>query len=619
MKTITILKQIKTTAAKTVLFTVIVFLFISMFGQNVMSQTISGVSTSIFVDGESIVVSGSGFGSNELNIDFLTFEGGVAGSPFSETGWEAFGESNNFRVPRYSNVEKHHGSNSMLCDFPITHYGSVFHKNNGTAISKAYVTFWIYLDYDLVAINDDVDCDCDGITIGDPDDYCFQHKIWRINPQESVTDCPSTFYMSIWPRSTTVGVPDLCYQAMHVNSPDGVNVVVPDGNFWRSCWSNGEWLKVELFLEEESGDGAGTADGTEIVKYYKTSTSSWTTWSDYGGNVDTRIDNAHWQWIHFGQYIGNTSTTIDANIYYDDVFVQTATWARIEIGDNSSWNDCAHREIQIPTAWSDDSITVTVNQGSFQDGETAYLFVIDENGTVSEGCPITFYLETGAYTVDLKVFLEGPFNETDMNTDLNPVFIPLSQPYNIAPWNYAGTESVVSIPNANIVDWVLIELRDTTEAQYATGSTMIARQAAFLLNDGSIVGMDGSSILSFNHSIIQSLFVVIWHRNHLGVLSANALSEFGDVYFYNFTTGANKAYGGANGHKEIVTGIWGMVASDGNADGTVDILDMDDVWKQQAGKKGYKPGDYYLNGQVNNPDKNDIWFINIGSESQVPE
>jgi len=247
-----------------------------------------------------------------------------------------------------------------------------------------------------VAINDDVDCDCDGITIGDPDDYCFQHKIWRINPQESVTDCPSTFYMSIWPRSTTVGVPDLCYQAMHVNSPDGVNVVVPDGNFWRSCWSNGEWLKVELFLEEESGDGTGTADGTEIVKYYKTSTSSWTTWSDYGGNVDTRIDSAHWQWIHFGQYIGNTSTTIDANIYYDDVFVQTATWARIEIGDNSSWNDCAHREIQIPTAWSDDSITITVNQGSFQDGETAYLFVVDENGTVSEGYPITFCLETSA-------------------------------------------------------------------------------------------------------------------------------------------------------------------------------------------------------------------------------
>ena len=97
----------------------------------------------------------------------------------------------------------------------------------------------------------------------------------------------------------------------------------------------------------------------------------------------------------------------------------------------------------------------------------------------------------GESTVDLKIFLEGPFIGYEMETNLNiQSLIPNNHPFSGYPWNYAGTESVASIPNADIVDWVLVELRDTTEAQYAAGSTMIAQQAAFLLNDGSVVGID---------------------------------------------------------------------------------------------------------------------------------
>ncbi len=73
--------------------------------------------------------------------------------------------------------------------------------------------------------------------------------------------------------------------------------------------------------------------------------------------------------------------------YYADVYVDN-TWARVEIGNNSTWSDCTHREIQIPSAWSDSSITVTVNQGSFNQGDTAYLYVIDSFGNVSNGFPI---------------------------------------------------------------------------------------------------------------------------------------------------------------------------------------------------------------------------------------
>jgi len=257
-----------------------------------------------------------------------------------------------------------------------------------------------------------------------------------------------------------------------------------------------------------------------------------------------------------------------------------------------------------------------------------YYFLQVKSSDNSEDITVN-YTETGygsdhIIETDLTVFLEGPFNGTDMNTDLtnNPELVegfPLNQPYNTAPWNYDGTESVVSIPNPDIVDWVLIELRDTTDASLATPETMIAQQAAFLLNNGKIVGMDGSSILSFYHSIIQSLFMVIHHRNHLAIMSANPLTETGGVYTYDFTTSIDQVYGENAGYKSIAPGIYGMAGGDADANGTVDITDKI-MWGIYGGAKGYLPEDMNFDGEINNPDKDDIWILNTNTlSSQVPE
>jgi hypothetical protein len=148
---------------------------------------------------------------------------------------------------------------------------------------------------------------------------------------------------------------------------------------------------------------------------------------------------------------------------------------------------------------------------------------------------------------------------------------------------------------------------------------MIAKQAAFLLNDGSVVGIDGSSILAFEHSVIQSLFVVIWHRNHIGVISANALVRVGNVYSYDFTTDETQVLGGNLGYSELVPGTWGMAGGDGDANGTVEPADKTTIWLPDAGTSGYKVSDYNMNSQIDNKDKNDIWYINIDIESQIPE
>jgi hypothetical protein len=274
------------------------------------------------------------------------------------------------------------------------------------------------------------------------------------------------------------------------------------------------------------------------------------------------------------------------------------------------------------------SPTVVASSGGYFEGTGASLsWTLGEIATetfssgnliLTQGFQQPIGIALTGINVDLLVYLEGPFSGTDMKTGLNSAgVIPISQPYNIEPWNYSGSESVVSIPNGNVVDWVLVELRDAANAASANASTRIARQAAFLLKNGTIVGLDGASDLQFNNVVNQQLFVVIWHRNHLGVLSANALSQSGGIYSYNFSSAITQVYGNSAGYKLVGSGLYGMAGGDNDGDGDVDLTDKA-VWSSNAGTAGYKSSDFDLNTQVSNTDKNDVWEENTLLTTQVP-
>ncbi|MCD4736215.1 MAG: SprB repeat-containing protein [Bacteroidales bacterium] len=234
---------------------------------------------------------------------------------------------------------------------------------------------------------------------------------------------------------------------------------------------------------------------------------------------------------------------------------------------------------------------------------------------------VTTVITGGQLVLDLKVFIEGPFTGSGMSTALNnAAYVPLLQPYSVYPWYYQGTEAVTSIPNSQVVDWILVELRDAPgEASTATTTTTIGIQAGFLLNDGTVVSTDGLSRLLYpNLQVNNNLFVVIWHRNHLGIMSAVALQEVAGLYDYDFSYGQSQVYGGVLAHKELNPGVWGMIGGDGNADGLISNQDKIDIWTYQAGLSGYINGDFNLDGQVSNPDKLDMWLPNSGLGSQVP-
>jgi len=216
---------------------------------------------------------------------------------------------------------------------------------------------------------------------------------------------------------------------------------------------------------------------------------------------------------------------------------------------------------------------------------------------------------------NVKVFLEGPYQadgDTMATALLNDGVIPLSHPFSGSPWNYTGDESVSSIP-ADVVDWVLVGLRTGTDA-----ATQVARRAGFIKKDGTIVDLDGSSQLHFSGVDVGSYYVVIYHRNHLAVMSANAVSlSDGTSTLYDFTSGSSQFYN--DGGTEIETGVFGMYSGDANSDGQVLNDDKNDYWKTQVGEAGYKSSDFNLDGQVLNDDKNDVWKNNVGNGTQVPE
>lgn len=251
---------------------------------------------------------------------------------------------------------------------------------------------------------------------------------------------------------------------------------------------------------------------------------------------------------------------------------------------------------------------------------TTYTLTVTDNVGCYSTDPVTVTVNAPLISLNLKIFLEGPFGTTEMNTLLNSTGnIPLQQPYGLSPWFYTGTESVTALPNANITDWVLVELRQTSGAAgTATSGTRIARKAGFVLKNGTVVDMDGSGVLQMNANVTQNLYVVIWHRNHLGIMSANAVTQTGGVYTYDFTNSSAKAYGGTAAQKQLATGIWGMVAGDGNGDKAVNATDKLAVWGISVGNTGYLSGDFNMNSQVNNQDKNDKWLLNTTYQSQVP-
>ncbi|AKD53814.1 beta strand repeat-containing protein [Spirosoma radiotolerans] len=231
-------------------------------------------------------------------------------------------------------------------------------------------------------------------------------------------------------------------------------------------------------------------------------------------------------------------------------------------------------------------------------------------------------------TLELKVLLEGPYNTTThlMNTTLNSrgllpgqtpigmfaVPTPAGQPYNTAPWNYTGTESITNYP-ADVVDWVLVSLRTDS----LTTNTAF-RVAGLLHSDGRI------SFVNPCFSIPNgTYFPVIEHRNHMGVMSPTRVPVVNNKLIFDFTTQNSYMVTNPPSFGEIqIDNRWMMYGGDGKKDTYTDDFDINffdsKLWKDESGIfDQYRLGDFNMDADVNFSDSV-LWNKNNGRYSKVP-
>jgi hypothetical protein len=257
-------------------------------------------------------------------------------------------------------------------------------------------------------------------------------------------------------------------------------------------------------------------------------------------------------------YSSATSTafsTINHNDYYSTgvlgyLGTPRATLSGWQTATGQDANSVAVNPLFISTT----NLTLQTGSPMVNAGITIAGITTDITGFTRSTPPSIGAYEYKVVYVAAQIFLQGAYStgllrHKDVTATWASVLNTnaLNQPYNTAAFgNYAGTESVnagffvATGGTTDIVDWVLLELRDA-----ATPSIIIARRAALIREDGMIVDLDGSSAVSFVGAGAGNYFIAIRHRNHLGVRSATAQfvnGTLGSPTSYNFTTSQAQAY-----------------------------------------------------------------------------
>jgi hypothetical protein len=325
-----------------------------------------------FINNEIISITGSEFGNKPIAspLKWEQFEGtgAIAGKDIGSAGyWDTYNS-----ITTFNNTLQRTNNSSLnaksVVEGDVLKDGPFHRENVGFATTlKTYINMWVYINY----VTGD----------GGGND---QLKLWRIHKDKDHASRPVLSFNLV-----TV---DYVYAKSAIPNMfrgDGSNQYI--SWFVASHWREGRWINIELEYKDST---INIADGGHTIWYSKASGAmEKRTQNPYVTRTDAKTIDC----VSLGYQIVNMGDVGEAITYWDDIYIDNS-WARVVIGDNVDYDSCTHREIQIPTAWSDKTITVSVNQGTFKSGDTAYLFVVDANGNVSNGYPITIGSGSGGGT-----------------------------------------------------------------------------------------------------------------------------------------------------------------------------------------------------------------------------
>ncbi len=241
--------------------------------------------------------------------------------------------------------------------------------------------------------------------------------------------------------------------------------------------------------------------------------------------------------------------------------------------------------------------------------------MVNINGTSTSGSGI-FYIDyirvcgPELPLVTAKLYLEGPFDTASMDSMKTTLRqsgnLPLTSPYP------EDVQTVAALP-ANVVDWVLVQLRASADGP------VLSSKCAFLRRDGVLLDLAGN--VGMHLPVTQgAYFVLLKHRNHVTVMSKEAinLSSSGSTVV-DFTLGPGHVWQPA-AIKEMTASpaVWAVVSGDINHDGVLTTQDYV-LWYGARDESGYNNADLDLDGLVNVHDYT-LWRNNseIGASAGIP-
>lgn len=345
--------------------TLISILYLASVATEVVAAPAPGPVTVSIQDGQLVTFSGTGFGTKSPAAPWKwdDFEAGTPGQTVSN-GWNVYNAYGG-QIPTYTTEQQRTPGSISTKQGPEGNSSLYATGFPGTGTAKLYISGWFY-----------------GTKTGNSRSNKFMNfdaGSWAHPEIRSGGDS--------WYWSDTVACDSGGTSPMR---PTGI----PDP------YNTGQWHRWEWYVQLGS-------NGT--FRTYRDGVLEAEVAGDYSFN------GCGFSSIYMSSYWGQNDSPTPASYhssYWDELYIDI-TPARVELGNSSTYSACTHREIQIPTAWSDGSVTVKINQGSFADGSTVYLYVIDRNGAVNQtGRAVT--LGSGGGVAPLQVLAPvatgGTFN-----------------------------------------------------------------------------------------------------------------------------------------------------------------------------------------------------------------
>lgn len=338
------------------------------------------------LEGQTIAIQGSAFGSHPMSLVFEDFEDLPLGSTPTAwgPGWKVCTSSQGAE-PRVSTAKPWSGDRGVRAyKGPAPNSGFAYEHAPFRELYATWRTYWNPLTES-----------------GCTEPWGGQWKMWRLNSSPSynfVTDNVNDWLGSgngliatgrFWtithlrcadPRD--FNATSWCYPGQDPQERYGY----PPNDMRR-------WVRWSIWIKASSAIGA--RDGKFLYTMQRegepeTVVNDWTadlcTHRSAAGAVDLQAW-PEWTRMVWQNYYGNCG--MSSEWFHDDIYLSFGSQARVELGNAAQYAACTIREVQPLVHWSSDSVSFTLRFGGMSRFVEAWVFLIDSTGRPSQGVALS--------------------------------------------------------------------------------------------------------------------------------------------------------------------------------------------------------------------------------------